>query len=92
VRNSSSTYLRRLADEGILSADATEHVRRASDAYRAAYREWQKAYGLVGHPAPEGSGRDKGKRLAASRAVLKALEHERAAVKELRAALREKDE
>lgn len=87
ARNSSAVYLRRLAGQGILPADAEAHVRRASEAYRAAYRRSQEAYGLVGYAAPKGSGRIKERRLAAAAAVRKALEHERAAIAELEKAL-----
>lgn len=87
VRNSSAIYLERLAEKGIPSAGATEHVRRASQAYRAAYRSWQEAYGLVGYAAPEGSGKVKENRLAAAAAVRRALEHEKVAIAELKEAL-----
>jgi len=87
VRNSSAVYLQRMADEGVLSADAAEHVRRGAELYRAAYRSWQEAYGLVGYPAPEGSGKVREKRLAAAAAVRRAAENERAAIAELRQAL-----
>ncbi|MGD8240676.1 MAG: hypothetical protein PVH68_19145, partial [Armatimonadota bacterium] len=87
VRNSTAIYLERLAEKGVPSAQATEHVRRASESYRAAYRSWQGAYGLVGYAAPDGSGKVKEKRLAAADAVRRAAEHERAAIAELRLAL-----
>ena len=86
VRNSSALYLQRTADEGVLSAGATHHVRRAAELYRAAYGSWQEAYRLVGYPAPEGSGKVREKRLAAAAAVRRAAEHEQAAITELRQA------
>ena len=87
VRNSSAVYLQRVAERGLLPDRATEHVRRASDLYRSAYRSWQEAYGLVGYAAPDGSGKVKESRLAAAAAVRGALEHEKAAIAELRHAL-----
>jgi hypothetical protein len=47
------------------------------------------AYGLVGYPAPEGSGQVSERRLAAARAVREAAERERAAIAELEKALAE---
>jgi hypothetical protein len=87
VRNSTAVYLGRLAADRVLPTEANERVQRASEAYRAAYRKWQEAYGLVGYAAPEGSAKVKENRMAAARAVREAFEHERTAIAELERAL-----
>jgi hypothetical protein len=54
VRNASSVYLRRVADEGIFPDDVSAHLRAAAASYRAAYEKWQTAYReYLGHDVPE---------------------------------------
>ena len=87
VRNSTAAYLQHLAEAETFPTDVTEHIRRASEKYRAAYQSWQRAYGLIGYGAPDGSGKVKEKRLAAAQAVREALEHERSAIAQIEEAL-----
>jgi hypothetical protein len=87
VRNSTAVYLERAAEAGLLPPAGNEHVRNAAEHYRAAYRAWQRAYGLVGYPAPEGAGKVPANRHAAANAVRDALQHEQSAIAELRHAL-----
>jgi beta-lactamase regulating signal transducer with metallopeptidase domain len=87
VRNSSGVYLQRVGEQELLSTEANDHVLTAASKYRDAYAAWQRAYGLVGYAAPEGSGKVPGNRAAAAAAVRAALEHEKAAIAALRTAL-----
>jgi len=79
--------LQRLAEAETFPTDITEHIHRASEKYRAAYQSWQRAYGLIGYGAPDGSGKVKHKRLAAAQAVREALENERSAIARIEEAL-----
>jgi hypothetical protein len=59
----------------------------AAKEYKAAFAAWHKAYGLLGHGATKPQRRLKKRREAAAALVREALEHEKAAIAELKKAL-----
>ena len=64
VRNSSAVYLESVAD--FFAPAVNSSIMAASEAYRECYRSWQRFYELLGHCAPEGAGRDPGRRAEAA--------------------------
>jgi len=54
VRAGTARYLQAIADQQVLGSDASTHVTRAAQEYRAAYAAWQEAYGLVAYFAEVG--------------------------------------
>jgi hypothetical protein len=88
VRNSSSVYLRGVAEASLFPGTANDCIRRASEQYRSAFLAWREARTLLEGPdAPEDAGKDPSRRAAAAAALQKAYESERAAIAELRKAL-----
>jgi DNA-binding HxlR family transcriptional regulator len=87
LRNSTSVYLRRAADAGILPADASAHIRRAAREYRAAFDQWHRAERHLGHSADEEKRRSGDTRRAGAATIRKGLEHERSALDHVRKAL-----
>ena len=87
VRNSSGVHLGRVADEGMLPTEVNTRLRAASQAYRAAYESWQAFYNLLGHRAAGQVRTMKARRLAGAAVVRAWLEHEKAALAEIEAAL-----
>jgi len=87
ARNSTAVYLERLVAAKIFSEKVNVHLLAASEGYKAAYADWQEFYRQLGHVAPENAWDTAKNRLAGGAAVRKALEHERAAISELKKAL-----
>jgi hypothetical protein len=87
IRNASANYLRRVAEGQLFDASVNVHLRAAAENYWGAYTCWQAFYALLGHRAPEGSGKNPLRREAGAAVVRAWLDHERAAVGELNAAL-----
>lgn len=87
VRNSTAVYLTRLAAADLFPAEVNAHLLAAAEQYRAAYVDWQAFYDQLGHGALQGAGKLKDRRLAGAAAIYQALEHEEAAIAELRKAL-----
>lgn len=87
VRNSTAVYLTRLAGASVFGAEVNAHLLTATEQYRAAYANWREFYNQLGHQAPKNAGRREARRLAGAAAVRKALQHERAAIGELKVAL-----
>ena len=88
VRNSTSVYFQRVAEQGLFAEDVTEHLLAAARAYRASYESWQQLYNqYLGHSVPEGKRKTKEHRLAGAAAVRQGLEREKAALAEVEHAL-----
>ena len=87
VRNSTSVYLRRVAEAGVFPAEINGRLIAAAKAYRAAYESWQELYALIGHGATEAERKDAARRVAAAAAVREALAHEKAALAEIETVL-----
>lgn len=76
LRNSSASYLRRVAEAGTTD----ERLMAASNEFRTAYLYW-KQFGLhLTHGSPEGSGTSEEHRAEGASALRKALAHEKAAL------------
>jgi len=81
VRNSTSVYLKRVAEAGLFAAPVNAHLLAAAREYRAAYESWQKLYNRhLGHGVPEVKRKTKAHRLGGAAAVRQGLEHEKAAL------------
>ena len=88
VRNSTSVYLRRTAEQGLFAEDVTAHLLAAAREYRSAYQSWQQLYvQYLGHGVPEEKRKTREHRLAGAAAVRQGLEHERAALAQVERAL-----
>jgi len=87
VRHSTAVYLRRLAEAKTFPRKVTEHITAAAREYKAAFTAWHKTYGLLGHGATKEERRAKSRREEGARLVRQAIEHERAAIEELKKAL-----
>jgi hypothetical protein len=88
LRNSTSVYLQRVAEQGLFAEDATSHLLAAARQYRAAYESWQHLYNqYLGHGVPEEKRKTREHRLAGAAAVRQGLEHEKAALAEVACAL-----
>ena len=87
LRNSTSAYLRRVADARILPADASAHIRQAASEYRAAFDQWHRAERHLGHSADEEKRRSGDTRRAGAATIRKGLEHERSALNHVTKAL-----
>jgi hypothetical protein len=88
VRNSTSVYLKRVAEGGLFAAPVNAHLLAAAGEYRVAYKSWQQLYNqYLGHGVPEQERKTKAHRLAGAAAVRQGLEHEKAGLAELERAL-----
>jgi hypothetical protein len=87
IRNASASYLRSIAEAQFFDASINAHLQAAAEQYWGAYTCWQAFYALLGHQAPEGSGKNPLRRDAGAAVVRAWLDHERAAIGELSAAL-----
>jgi hypothetical protein len=87
LRRSTAVYLERVADAGLFPEEAAGHIRDAATHYRDAFADWQEFYALLGHHAPEGAGKMKDRRAAGAAVARRWLEHEKAAIGQLRKAL-----
>lgn len=87
ARNSTAVYLARLAGTKALPDEVNQHLLAASREYKAAYTAWQKFYQQLGHAAPDNAWNTKRHRRAGAIAVHEALQHERAAIEELKEVL-----
>ncbi len=87
LRNSTAAYLGGVAAGQSFPVQVTSRIATAAEHYRAAYEDWREFHRQLAYDAPEGAGKDPERRAAGAAAVRRALEHERAAVAELREAL-----
>jgi hypothetical protein len=88
LRNSTGVYLRRVAEAGLFRAQANAHLLAAARSYRAAYESWQALYDrYLGHGVPEAERKTAAHRQAGAAAVRQGLEHEKAALAEVKRAL-----
>ena len=89
ARNSTAVYLERLAATKAFSEKVTMHLHAASKEYKSAYADWQEFYRQLGYVAPEYPHvwNMKKNRLAGAAAIRMALQHEQAAINELKNAL-----
>ena len=87
LRNSSSVYLGSIAEAGLFPEEASQRLLAAAVAYRTAYTHWQELYAQLGHDAPDGAGRMPDRRKAGAAAVRRALDCERVAIEDLKAAM-----
>ena len=87
IRSSTGVYLESVAGAGLFAEPVNVHLRAAAEHYRAAFADWHESYDLLGHGAPEGAGKMNQRRLAGSAAAQRWLEHEKAAIAEIRHAL-----
>ena len=87
MRKASATYLRRVAKAKLFPAAISDHFAAAASEYFSAYHSWAVAFHQIGWGGPKEGGKTKEVRLAASQAILNALQHENNAVAELKKAL-----
>ena len=90
IRNSTAVYLKRVAEANVFPEKLDEHVVKAAEQYRAAYKDWKELFKHLSHGCPEDAGKMKEHRLAGATGVRNALEHEKAALAELEALLEKK--
>ena len=90
VRNSTSVYLKRVAEDCLFAAPVNAHLLAAAGEYRAAYDSWQQLYTqYLGHGVPGEKRKTREHRLGGAAAVRKGLAHEKAALAEVERALAE---
>jgi hypothetical protein len=88
VRNSTSVYLKRVAEAGVFRDQVNAHLRAAAKDYRAAYESWQELYDkYLGHGVPEARRRTHEHRVAGAAAIWRGLAHEKAGLAEIERAL-----
>jgi len=87
ARKSTATYLQRIAHASLFPASANESIAAAAAQYLEAWEAWLVFYENLGYLSPEGAWSSKECRSAGATAIRKALEHERAAIAKLEAAL-----
>jgi hypothetical protein len=87
IRNSTAVYLERVTADSVFPATVTGCIAAAAREYRAAYADWKELYAQLGHNAPQGAGKVRERRLAVAQAIRDALDHEKAALAELREAI-----
>ncbi|MBD3182847.1 hypothetical protein GF312_11190 [Candidatus Poribacteria bacterium] len=84
IRNSSSIYLKWVADENVFPDKLNKHLLKAADEYKAAYVYWKQFFNHLSYGGGEGWGKIKEHRMAGAEGIRKALEHEKKAIDELR--------
>ena len=91
IRNSSSVYLKRVAEADVFPAALDAQILEAADEYKAAYVYWKQFFNHLSHGGGEGWGRIEEHRMAGAEGVRKALEHEKSALAALEAMLGERE-
>jgi hypothetical protein len=87
IRNSTSVYLKQVADANVFPEKLDAHLLEAADEYRAAYIYWKQFFNHLSYGGGEGWGKIAEHRLAGTEGIRKALEHEKVALSELKAML-----
>jgi hypothetical protein len=87
ARSSTAVYLDDLARRAVFRKRVSEQISEAADKYRLAYLSWLEFYRLLGHIAPKSAWNSKKRRREGAAAVRRALEHEKAAIGDLKKAL-----
>jgi len=85
IRNSSSIYLKRVAEANVFPEKLDAHILKAADEYKAAYVYWKQFYNHLSYGGGEGWGKIEEHRMAGAEGIRKALEHEKMALAELKA-------
>ena len=89
MRKASAAYLGRVARAKLFPPAVSDQLGAASSEYFSAYHSWAVAFHQLSWGGPKDASKSKRHRLAASQAILNALQHEKNAVDELRKALAE---
>jgi hypothetical protein len=92
VRNSSSVYLKQVAEANILPEELDKHLLKAADECKAAYVYWKQFFNHLSYGGGEGWGKMEEHRLAGAEGIRKALEHEKKAIAGLKTALKWSEE
>jgi hypothetical protein len=87
IRNSSSVYLKQVAEANIFPEKLDAHLLKAADEYKAAYVYWKQFFNHLSYGGGEGWGKVEEHRMAGAEGIRKALEHEKLAIAELKAML-----
>lgn len=87
IRNATGIYLERIAEMGIFDEPINAHLRTAAVRYRAIYDCWAAFYRLLGPGTPKPAQEARRHREAGAAVVHGWLDHEKAALAEIEAAL-----
>jgi len=80
IRNSTSVYLRRLAEGDVFPGRLDRYLIKASKEYKASYIYWKQFYNHLSYGGAEGWGKIAEHRIAGAEGLRKALEHEKSAL------------
>ena len=87
IRNSSSVYLKQVAEANVFPEKLNKHLLKAADEYKAAYVYWKQFFNHLSYGGGEGWGKIEEHRMAGAEGIRKALEHEKMALAELKIVL-----